>query len=490
MRKSEKIRCLDMIETLLAAHEEVRRNLEYENEAGASELLLQCQQAAISLGEFIEDLEKAEAANDIVKSLEEYCEQVFWLHETVISPDENRVYNKIAYEVSIKLDKYLSVAKQKIVSVPEQIEVVFFPYKASMWDSLESVWRAADSDPNCNAYVIPIPYFDRKPDGSLGEMHYEVDKFKEGVPIVSYESYNLEERKPDVIFIHNPFDEGNHATSVHPFFYSRNLKQYTDHLVYIPYFISAITDERCEKDPFVVKGNIDNAATVHAHHIIEQSEAMAKACIDVMTSISGEETRSYWEKKFVGIGSPKVDKLLSVYKERAEIPDIWQDRLNSAKRVVLYNSGVMAMLSGDCRKWLEKTKNDLSFLAAEGITIIWRPHPLLQTTFEAMRPDLAEAYMGLVAWYKTNNIGIFDESSNVEIAIAISDFFTGDFSSIEVLCNIVGVPVIYDREELVKYIDDPMVSKKDINEEVEDRETIGKRIYKTICDSVNNTVVL
>ena len=33
-------------------------------------------------------------------------------------------------------------------------EVVFLPYKASMWDSLESVWKAAEEDPDCVAYVF------------------------------------------------------------------------------------------------------------------------------------------------------------------------------------------------------------------------------------------------------------------------------------------------------------------------------------------------
>ena len=49
-------------------------------------------------------------------------------------------------------------------------EMVFLPYKASMWDSLESIWRAAYEDrEHCNAYVIPIPYADRNPDGSVKE---------------------------------------------------------------------------------------------------------------------------------------------------------------------------------------------------------------------------------------------------------------------------------------------------------------------------------
>ena len=36
---------------------------------------------------------------------------------------------------------------------------VFLPYKASMWTSLESIWKAANRDPNCDNYVVPIPYY-------------------------------------------------------------------------------------------------------------------------------------------------------------------------------------------------------------------------------------------------------------------------------------------------------------------------------------------
>ena len=44
---------------------------------------------------------------------------------------------------------------------PDKKEVVFLPYKASMWDSLESVWMAAKEDEDYIARVMPIPYFDK-----------------------------------------------------------------------------------------------------------------------------------------------------------------------------------------------------------------------------------------------------------------------------------------------------------------------------------------
>ena len=42
-----------------------------------------------------------------------------------------------------------------------------------MWDSLESVWEASCQDEEYEVYVIPIPYFDKKSDGTLAEAHYD-----------------------------------------------------------------------------------------------------------------------------------------------------------------------------------------------------------------------------------------------------------------------------------------------------------------------------
>ena len=117
-----------------------------------------------------------------------------------------------------------------------RLEIAFLPYKASMWDSLESVWRAAEEDPDCDAYVVPIPYYDRKGDGTLGAYHYEGKDFPADVPIVYFENYRLEDRRPDIVYIHNPYDQGNFVTTVDSRFYSGEIKKYADKLVYIPYY--------------------------------------------------------------------------------------------------------------------------------------------------------------------------------------------------------------------------------------------------------------
>ena len=67
-------------------------------------------------------------------------------------------------------------------------------------------------------------------------MHYEGDQYPAYVPITDYRVYDFEKRRPDAIYIHNPYDYANYVTSVSPEFYSSELKKYTECLVYIPYY--------------------------------------------------------------------------------------------------------------------------------------------------------------------------------------------------------------------------------------------------------------
>ena len=89
-------------------------------------------------------------------------------------------------------------------------EMVFLPYKYSMWDSLESVWRVAYEDKdNCLAYVIPIPYCDRNPDMTAKEWHCERDFFLADIPTLDWQEVDLKQMHPDVIFFHYPYDDYN-----------------------------------------------------------------------------------------------------------------------------------------------------------------------------------------------------------------------------------------------------------------------------------------
>ena len=231
MRKIQKKQILDFTALLEEAHEELKKVTGMKQYAEASDILSQCQQGALQIGELIEQ-EEGEGVPTIL-CLENYCELVFQIHESICQGGDvnpNRIYKNlrkslINIENSVKND------------IKIRLEMVFLPYKASMWDSLESVWEAADADPDCDAYVVPIPYYDRNPDGSLGKYHYEGGELPSYVPVTHYEEYSFENRRPDAVYIHNPYDNMNIVTTVHPDFYAQKIKDNTEKLVYIPYFV-------------------------------------------------------------------------------------------------------------------------------------------------------------------------------------------------------------------------------------------------------------
>ncbi len=431
----------------MQTHTTIKRTLDARNLAATLELLEQCQNCAIGLGEKIEAMEGE--GFPTISLLENYCEVLYQIYEKVLQSagiNSNQVHNTLAKELirignSIKNDIHI------------RSEAVFLPYKASMWDSLESIWKAADEDPDCDAYVIPIPYYDKKPDGSFGEMHYEGDQYPDYVPITDYKTYDFADRRPDLIFIHNPYDNNNFVTSVMPCFYSNNLKQFTDKLVYVVYFILGDIDPENEEAVNGISHFCTTPGVINADKVIVQSENMKKAYVKALTKAAGEASRKYWEEKILGLGSPKMDKVMNTRKEDVAVPEEWKRIIEkpdgSWRKVVFYNTSVSALLQND-EKMLAKIRDVLRVFHEnrDEVTLLWRPHPLMEATIKAMRPGLREEYEGIVDRYRSDRWGIYDDTADLDRAIALSDGYYRDWSSVVELCKEKGIPVMIQNVEV------------------------------------------
>mgnify|MGYP002511448947 CR=1 FL=1 len=442
MRKAQKEQAIELIGLLGRAHEGIRMTIETGQREEALNLLEQCQDVAIHLGEDIER-EEGEGA-PAVTALEEYCEAVYQVYEKLSKGQT--VNGHKAYKT---LRKSLIQIENSVKSSKVRTEAVFLPYKASMWDSLESVWKAAQEAPDCDAYVIPIPYFDKNPDGSFREEHYEANLYPDDVPVTGYQDYDFAERRPYFIFIHNPYDECNYVTSVHPFFYAKNLKQFTEKLVYIPYFILGEVDPENKHALEGISHFCTVPGVIYADRVIVQSEAMRKAYINIMTEYLAEKgyEREYWEKKILGLGSPKIDKVLQIRKEDQKIPAEWlkiiEKEDGSWKKILFYNTSVTALLQhGD--RMLEKIQDVLRLFKekADEFALLWRPHPLIQATIESMRPQLWKKYKELVDEYRMEGWGIYDDSADMDRAVVLCDGYYGDGSSLVQLVKIRKKPAL------------------------------------------------
>lgn len=435
MKRYKKRDMLQSISMLKKANDAVVKTLHKAQRPDLEEALAQCQETAILLGTYLET--QGEEGISLVHMLEDYCENIYQMSQSLQDESACR-------KISKKIQKQLVQVENgiKFQLPPDRREVVFLPYKASMWDSLESVYLAAKEDENCDAYCIPIPYYDRRPDGSLGMMHYEGNEYPKNIEITDYRTYDLEERHPDAIYIHNPYDGWNHVTCVPEQYFASTLRNYTDELIYIPYFV---LDEIEPDDQARIEGMKHFCFTpgvIYAHKVIVQSEKMRQIYINEYikaakeNGLSGEHTnRKYLEQKILGLGSPKFDKVLNTKKENLDIPEEWLKIIEkpdgSWKKIVFYNTSISALLKYD-ERMLEKMQEVFRVFKEnkDEIALLWRPHPLIKTTIESMRPQLWKKYNRIVERYKSEEWGIYDDSTDMDRAVILSDAYYGDGSSV------------------------------------------------------------
>ncbi len=422
MRKYQKTQCYEMLHTLEEAHREISALTKKGDLDSASGLLEQCQESAIEIGRTVEQEEGEGTA--AVRILEEYCELLFRYHEVFVADaTSGKEGVKAQPEKQIKaFDKTLIKVENSIRNdLPTRYEAVFFPYKAAMWDSLESIYLAAEEDPDCDVYCVPIPYYDKDPNGNFIMKHYEGDSFPQDIRVTHYSSYHVEKRHPEMIYIHNPFDGGNYVTSVDPAYYSDRLKEYTDQLVYVPYYATA--------------GDMSSShallsAYLHADHIVVQSEPM----------ISFFDP-SIPRERFLPLGSPKFDSIIRKCQNPPEPPEEWRERIERRK-VFFFNTSIGGFLK-DPPKFLQKMDYVFSiFQGRNDLCLIWRPHPLLESTMESMNPQARPYYEALLRRFTEDQIGILDRTPSIENTIALCDAYLGDGgTSVISLFGVAGKPV-------------------------------------------------
>ena len=82
------------------------------------------------------------------------------------------------------------------------------------------------------------------------------------------------------------------------------------------------------------------------------------------------------------------------------------------------------------------------------IALLWRPHPLIESTMKSMRPEVLQKYMILKERYLAEGWGIYDETADVDRAVVLSDAYYGDGSSVVQLYKQTGKPIMIQNVEI------------------------------------------
>ena len=492
MRRLQQAKIVELLKTLDEAHGELKKQTSPD---AVLALLADCQDFAVQIGEYIESIEGE--GTHTATLLEEYCDIVYTASlsssgtvdntaslssgdttnpttnpttaSLSSSPDPNSSHSNHTppdLKSSLKrLTKQMIKIENSVKNdlKPKKTEVVFFPYQLSMWDALESVYLAAKDDPDCDVYVVPIPYFEKSKDGMATIMHYDGDKYPDNIPITDWKAYDVETRCPDIAYIHYAYDDVTVNASVHPLFFSKRLREHTYMLVYVPYYVSNFNTVA---DYYGYLPGVCNS-----HRVIAQSEAIRQSFI-------GHYTRSDkqygWggqfgdaEEKFVALGSPKYDKVINAKREDFILPNEWERLIAGAdekpdkkpnekpdkkpdekapteatKKIILYNTHMFSWINGG-QQYFEKIRHVFNtFKNRNDVVLWWRPHPNTEVNFRTQRPALLDDYFSVVNDYREGGWGIYDDTPDLHRAITCTDAYYGDMSSLVTLYHSTGKPVM------------------------------------------------
>ncbi len=380
-----------------------------------------------------------------------------------------KLINSPEYDADL-IKKALDVFFQQIQEENEIYRVLFLPYKYSMWDSFESIFEAAKEDENCEAYVMPIPYYDKDQEGNFTEIHDESESYPDDVGIISWKDNQIDEIDPDVIFIHNPYDGNNRVTSIHPKYYTNKLVCKDRVVIYVPYYVSYTEDEGIS----VFMGS----AGYYTDYVIVQSEwYKEKFELEMLKHNILNDGN-----KFIVLGNPKYDKIRSLNKYEYPLKDDWKEKLfdeSGNKKFTILLDTTLEILLKKREKMLDKIGDVIDFLEKrDNLALIWRPHPLIEPTLRDMCPELIPTYVKLVDCCKNLNNCIFDDTNDMHTAIAWSDAFMGKYGSMIELYRVTKKPTIMlEIGEKTNFESDGIYDEEGLKTKVSDCQVIREKDY-------------
>ena len=362
--------------------------------------LSELQNNIVSFGTLTESI-KGEDCNT-VKLLEQYLEVIYKVAKYVQKFDEG-----ISYEASAE-SKYAECdeeVKDTFASISDAIDseivnrrsVLFLPVKAKHFSSMRMAYEMETATPDTDVYVMPLPYYYKEYDGSFkDEMHIDTEEFiKANIPVTDYSRFDLSLLCPEKIYINSAYDEYNMAVSVDTRFYARNVKKYTEKLIYIPYFKLMEFDRANYPCWYNMQYYCTVPGVVMADKVYVQSGNARKAYIDKLNEWVGDE-------KYTDIWEQKID----VYNESCEKHS--EDELRDAgskKTIVWFVSAGSLAEFGD--KYIEKAYRNLDVfaLSKDKLKVLLNSEPFLDEMIKNYSDELYKKWTGFIDEFNRSGIG-------------------------------------------------------------------------------------
>ncbi len=334
-------------------------------------------------------------------------------------------------------------------------KVVFLACKAKWWKAMEGLWRKETAEPGNEVHVVVVPYYYRNYDASLGEEHCDLELFPDYVNAESVDGFDIAEHRPDTIVIQVPFDGWSNVMTVHELFYSENLLNYTDELVYVPCFEPDDPENGEDKASIAIAELVEQPAVVNADRVILSSTKMRELYLKKLVELAGEPTRDYWSQKLVT--EEKLGVAVAVIgqqePETADADDEWQQLVGEyqSMKIIIYYVTISFMLKGG-PKAIDKIKRSMDIFAenSDKIKTVVVLQGAVSSELKRIDPSLANELKGVVDQIgsKWDNC-VYDKNGVSLNYMDRWDGFYGDGGVVSLKCIEYKIPVMIQNMDVV-----------------------------------------
>ncbi len=334
--------------------------------------------------------------------------------------------------------------------------VALLPCRAMWWGTIEPLWRYYVSRPEeYDVHVLPVFFFDCDFGGNVGEKHDERNLFPEEVKVEPCENFDFAGIHPDIIVTQVPFDGFNTSFTLHEFFYSGNLLNFTDELIYVPCYDVDDPLEEGDKAEAAIKTLIEQQAVINSDRVILATEKLKDMYIGRLLELTGEDTRSYWLQKIATMAEycgeeHDTESRAPKHYLTDSCDEDWLTLVGDNNRKIMVYYFTISFLMQGQEKAIDKISRSLNIFEEAGDSIIAVIVPQ-----NAILSQLREIDQAL--WNKLEPVlNTISERKNCVLdnkGIALNNMskwnaFYGDRGAVAHKCIEMGIPVMIENLEI------------------------------------------
>ena len=293
---------------------------------------------------------------------------------------------------------------------------------------MEKLYHRYKNDDDYSVHVVPIPYYYRGWDGAPTDEVFDTGAYPGEAKIEDYRSFNLAEMHPAKIVVQNPFDEWNKVMTIPSKYYSSNIRQYTDELVYVPFFVTADFTKEDGREYVNMDHYVCMPGVINADRIVLPSEVLKKTYIEKIMEFA--HTDDVAVKEVLNnriVVCPEI-----IYcEDDADITGGVIERVNGKKTILFYTT--ISFLAENGNKAIEKINRTLDLFSenAGKIRVLWVTQGIREY-IGLLEKKVADDFLRAKEKFENLQIGEYIEDvkrcDNKKYAAA--DAYYGDPSSI------------------------------------------------------------